>query len=560
MTNRYQNQRSTISGNLPASGTRLPGEIWVNFPDLQLGLIDASKTAQRLIAVRYFSTTATYAAGDMVVQAGALYVANGVVPPGAFTATQWTKVSTAADLAGYLPLIGGTMTGPIVSVTGDSINGAAGTARSLFGTTAASKRWELQLGGPSAEGGANAGSNFNLIAYNDAGAVLSTPMSIARATGAVTFGGSVTIPSLTLAALDNTPIGQTTPAAGSFTALTATSLNGGPLAGMRNKIINGDMRVDQYHNHASFGVTAATIYPVADRYSFYQNVAKFNYVYSPVTGGPPGFPNYAQVVTTATPYTPAAGDVFFTYHRIEGQNIQDLQWGTPQALPVTLSFWAATTNAGTYSGALQNGAGNRSYPFTFVLPANNWTKIAITVPGDTTGTWAIDNTIGIGICFDMGCGSTSRGPANAWAGAAYNGVTGTASLVSQATASFNLTGLQLEPGTVATPFERRPIGTELALCQRYYQFLGGASSSITIYGYNLAGNPLIGILSYPTMRAVPTATQAGTWTNGNLASSTFATMFSGVNMISIQTAAVSVTSSAQVYNTAGAGITLSAEL
>jgi hypothetical protein len=98
LTNRPQILRSSTPGQVPAAGTRLAGELWTTFPDLQLGVIDPTKTAQKLIAVRFFSTTANYVAGDFVVQAGKLYFAKASVPAGAFNATQWTQIAALTDI------------------------------------------------------------------------------------------------------------------------------------------------------------------------------------------------------------------------------------------------------------------------------------------------------------------------------------------------------------------------------------------------------------------------------------------------------------------------------
>jgi hypothetical protein len=115
MVTRVQTLRSSTSGLVPTAGSRQPGELWVNFPDLQLGLIDASRNAQKLLPVRYFSASASYAAGEVALQAGALYIANGAISPGAFNGTQWTKVAVATDITGsYLPSGGGTLTGPLI--------------------------------------------------------------------------------------------------------------------------------------------------------------------------------------------------------------------------------------------------------------------------------------------------------------------------------------------------------------------------------------------------------------------------------------------------------------
>ena len=127
MTNRVQNFRTPTSGVAPAAGTRLPGEVWMNFPDLQLGVIDASKNAQKLIAVRFFSASANYATGDFAVQGGKLWFANGAVTAGAFNSTQWTQIAGLSDIpAAYvLPTASTTVLGG-VKIDGSSINIASG--------------------------------------------------------------------------------------------------------------------------------------------------------------------------------------------------------------------------------------------------------------------------------------------------------------------------------------------------------------------------------------------------------------------------------------------------
>ena len=114
MTTRSQNLRSSTPGQVPPAGTRQPGEIWMTFPDIQLGYIDASRNAQKLLAVRFFSALANYVVGDFVIQAGKLYFAKGAVPASAFNAGQWTQIAALTDLATYLPLVGGTLTGALV--------------------------------------------------------------------------------------------------------------------------------------------------------------------------------------------------------------------------------------------------------------------------------------------------------------------------------------------------------------------------------------------------------------------------------------------------------------
>jgi hypothetical protein len=127
VTSRVQVFRTPTTGVAPAAGARQPGELWLNFADFQLGMIDASKTAQKLMAVRYFQTTANYAVGDFVIQAGSLYVANTAITAGAFSALQWNRITTVADLpsAYVLPTASTTVLGG-VKIDGSSITIASG--------------------------------------------------------------------------------------------------------------------------------------------------------------------------------------------------------------------------------------------------------------------------------------------------------------------------------------------------------------------------------------------------------------------------------------------------
>jgi hypothetical protein len=127
MTTRGQNLRSSTPGQTPAAGARQPGEIWMTFPDIQFGYIDASRNAQKLIAVRFFSALANYAAGDFVVQSGKLWFAKGAIAAGAFNATQWSQIAALTDipaaLAAYLPLTGGVLTGAL-ALAADPVSAA----------------------------------------------------------------------------------------------------------------------------------------------------------------------------------------------------------------------------------------------------------------------------------------------------------------------------------------------------------------------------------------------------------------------------------------------------
>jgi len=202
---------------------------------------------------------------------------------------------------------------------------------------------------------------------------------------------------------------------------------------------------------------------------------------------PVGFTKYLGV-TSSSAYSVLTGDTFAIIQYIEGFNIADLAYGTANAKTVTLSFQVYSSLTGTFGGALVNGAAqNRSYPFTYTISsANTWTQISVTVVGDTTGTWTTDNSAGLGIRFGLGSGATFTGTAGAWAAGNFLSATGATSVVGTNGATFYITGVQLEAGTTASPFEYRQYGTELSLCQRYFEviatFIGKATSASQVEG------------------------------------------------------------------------------
>lgn len=235
----------------------------------------------------------------------------------------------------------------------------------------------------------------------------------------------------------------------------------------RNKIINGAMMIDQRNAGASVTPTADNTYTL-DRWAARLSAAsKFSVQQS--TTAPAGFINSLKV-TSLSAYTLGAGDFFTIQQAVEGLNVSDLGWGTANAQAVTISFKVYSSLTGTFGGSVLNSAGNRSYPFTYTISsANTWTTISVTIAGDTGGTWLTTNGIGVQIWFGLGVGSTYSGAAGSWSGSTYFGATGATSVVGTNGATFYITGIQLEKGSTATSFEYRPYGTELALCQRYYE-------------------------------------------------------------------------------------------
>ena len=236
------------------------------------------------------------------------------------------------------------------------------------------------------------------------------------------------------------------------------------LFGMRNRIINGAMEIDQRNAGASVTPTGDAY--TLDRWQLSIGVSSKLSVQQSNTA-PTGFINSA-LITTASAYTASAADYLSYCTKIEGLNISDLAWGTANAKTVTLSFQIRSSLTGTFSGALQNGGASRSYPFTFsISSANTWETKSVTIAGDTSGTWLTTNGIGIEVHFNMGSGSDRLGTAGAWNSNWNTGATGSVALVQTNGATFYITGVQLEIGSTATSFERRQYGQELALCQRY---------------------------------------------------------------------------------------------
>ena len=294
----------------------------------------------------------------------------------------------------------------------------------------------------------------------------------------------------------------------------ATAYNTGNPLTHRNKIINGGMVIDQRNAGASLALSNTTKYTV-DRFAARASTGSSNTAQQSTTA-PAGFKNSLKI-TSGSAGTVGVSDNNWIYQSIEGYNIADLGWGTASAKPITLSFQAYSSLTGTFGGVLRNSAGNRAYPFTYTISsANTWTSVSITVAGDISGTWESTNGEGIAVFFGLGSGSNYLGTAGAWAGADYRGATGEKQVFATSGATFYLTGVQLEAGRVATPFEMRSYGAELALCQRYFEksynqsVVPGTSTNVAQVYVNItsdgSGNAATSFRFAVAKRASPTVT------------------------------------------------------
>ena len=304
----------------------------------------------------------------------------------------------------------------------------------------------------------------------------------------------------------------------------AQIVSSGVSEAFKNRIINGDMRIDQRNAGAS--VTPSVLFSTytLDRWvAIYSTGSKFSVQQNAGSVTPPtGFTNYLGV-TSLSSYSVPSGEGYIISQMIEGFNVADLGWGTANAQTITISFWVRSSLTGTFSGALSNGAENRSYAFTYTISsANTWEQKSVTIAGDTTGTWLTNNGIGLRLKMGLGAAGALAGTAGSWAAANYYGATGATSVVGTNGATFYITGVQLEVGSTATSFDYRPYGTELALCQRYYQTIqntgAGTGSAANDGGFiQLAAfdatNAYGGIVFQQTMRASPTITLSDTAAN-----------------------------------------------
>jgi hypothetical protein len=323
---------------------------------------------------------------------------------------------------------------------------------------------------------------------------------------------------------------------------TSDGVSSSGLYGFKNRIINGAMVIDQ----RATSIDGST-YSV-DRWEYAASASAKATVGQSTTAAT-GFIN-SLLATSSSAYSISSSDYFIFNQKIEGLNCADLGWGTANAQTVTLSFWVRSSLTGTFGGSLRNSAANRSYPFSYTISsANTWEQKSVTITGDTSGTWLTTNGIGIRVAFGFGVGSTYSGTAGSWTANNYFSTTGATSVVGTNGATFYITGVQLEKGSTATSFDYRPYGTELALCQRYYQ-----TGQIGALGYTSINTGSGAAYPYPVaMRASPTLT-AVTFTNGTNTRQG-ATYF--INSTSVMRYALAnATGATEWYET----ITLSAEL
>ena len=283
----------------------------------------------------------------------------------------------------------------------------------------------------------------------------------------------------------------------------------------RNLVINGAMNVAQRGTSVASLSSTAT-YSTCDRFMV-QYGSSGTFTESQSTTAPSGFSNSLKLDCTTADSSP---NYLLISQRIEGQNVQHLKKGTSSAVSTTLSFYVRSSKTGTYQVNLRDIDNTRIIGATYTISsADTWEQKIITFAGDTTGAFDNDNAASLDIEWWLASGSTYNSGAvpTAWEAAANGDRAAGLNVAIGASTSddFHITGVQLELGEQATPFEHRSFADDLALCQRYYQRIT-ADASYTAFAAGLCTTTtqMICALKYTTtMRASPTLTQSNTGIN-----------------------------------------------
>jgi len=290
-----------------------------------------------------------------------------------------------------------------------------------------------------------------------------------------------------------------------------SSIEDTAIHGARNIIINGKFSICQRGTGATT-INGNDVF-AADRFKGWANGGG-TYTVEQSTDVPNNeFEYSAKLTNTGVDSSVAAGDNYRWATDIEGYNVSQLGYGHSDAKAVTLSFWVKSSLAGTYCGALYSTHATRHYIYEYTISsANTWEKKTITVSsGDTTGSWNKTNGNGLRVYWGFGSGSNYQGTAGAWTAGEKWETTNQAAWIGSASATFFITGCQLEVGEQATPFEHESYAATLQKCQRYFQKRVFTDADAIWVGANFNATSAYGVIEHiVTMRAEPSGAYSGT--------------------------------------------------
>jgi hypothetical protein len=281
-------------------------------------------------------------------------------------------------------------------------------------------------------------------------------------------------------------------------------------AGRVNRVINGDMQINQRGGTISVDTSGAPNYSI-DRFAGARGSSGVAFTLQQSSDAPSGFKN-SLLVTVPTGSIPTSNQVSTVVHGIEGFNTSDFDWGTSSAKTVTVSFWVKSNVTGIFPFIISNNGRTRAYGATYSInTASTWEYKTITIPGDTTGTWETTTSAGIFMYWGLGADGSARTVSLGWSttsspGSSLGTIVGTTHLVATTGATLQLTGVQLEEGKVATPFDFVHYQQKLALCQRYFVRYGGEVSAEVVTTSGLGASSTVALFNaiLPVqMRAIP---------------------------------------------------------
>ena len=343
------------------------------------------------------------------------------------------------------------------------------------------------------------------------------------------------------------------------------------IGGRRNIVINGGMQI--FQRGTSFTSVANTAYH-ADRFQLYMQNEASQYTVTQDSDTPNGFGNCLKLdVTTADTSTASNEEVKLLY-KIEGQDLQQFKKGTSDTEKMTLSFYVKTNKTGVYCVELFDRDNSREVSASYTVADANWNRYTITFPADSSGAFDDDNASSLEISFWLVAGSAVQGGTlnTAWRSAADgSSATGQVNFSDSTDNNWQLTGVQMEVGSVATPFEHRSFGEELMLCKRYCNVIAPIADEAFSFGHNRTTTSCVGVIrNHPVMRAVPTVAFSGvtefqvqhantaTQTSGMAAGELSA---EGVTVIATVGSGLTVGQGAEIReHTLGATVTIVAEL